>query len=85
MGNGGRILDIMLKLQDATSSLQEAVKSFNPGVLQGKKIEEEETCPHRIKQTKNRKTIVINCRECEAESSLNDPHCRENIFVLEVF
>ena len=70
----------MLKLQDAASSLQEAVKSFNQGVLQGKKKEEEENCPHRIKQTKNRKTIVINCRECEAGSSLNDSHCRKNVF-----
>jgi type IV secretory pathway ATPase VirB11/archaellum biosynthesis ATPase len=72
----------MLKLQDTASSLQEAVKSFNQGVLQGKKKEEEETCPHRIKQTKNRKTIAINCRECEAGSSLNDSHCRKNIFEI---
>lgn len=77
---GVQILDIMLKLQDAASSLQDAVKSFNPGLLQGKNKEEEETCPHRIKQTKNRKTIAINCKECDAGSSLNDSHCRKNIF-----
>lgn len=70
----------MLKLQEAKSSLCEAVKNFNPGVLQGKKTEEEKTCPRRIKQTKNRKTILINCRECESGSSLNDSHCRKNIF-----
>lgn len=72
----------MVKFQDAASSLQEAVKSFNPGVLQGKKKEEEkeETCSHRIKQTKNRKTIVIKCKECEFGSTLNDSHCRKNIF-----
>jgi len=70
----------MVKLQDAAESLQEAVKNFNLDALQGKKKEEEETCPHRIKQTKNRKTIVINCRECESGSSLNDSHCRKNIF-----
>ncbi|WP_254682434.1 hypothetical protein [Methanosarcina mazei] len=70
----------MLKLHDAASSLQETVKSLTQRVVQDKKKEEEKTCPHRIKQTKNRKTIIINCRECEAGSSLNDPHCRKNIF-----
>ncbi|WP_410509150.1 type II/IV secretion system ATPase subunit [Methanosarcina hadiensis] len=60
--------------------MQEAVKSFNPAVFQGKKEEKEEPCPHRIKQTKNRKTIVINCKECEFESTLNDSHCRKNVF-----
>ena len=70
----------MLKLQDAASSLQDAVNSLNQGLLQGKNKEEEESCPHRIKQTKNRKTIAINCKECDAGSSLNDSHCRKNIF-----
>ncbi|KKI00205.1 type VI secretion protein [Methanosarcina sp. 1.H.T.1A.1] len=70
----------MLKLQDAASSLQDAVNSLNQGLLQGKNKEEEENCPHRIKQTKNRKTIVINCKECDAGSSLNDSYCRKNIF-----
>ena len=79
---GVQILDIMLKLQDTASSLQDAVKNFNQGLLQGKNKEKEETCPHRIKQTKNRKTIVVNCRECEAGSSLNDSHCRKNIFEI---
>ncbi|WP_440945300.1 hypothetical protein ACSAZL_14275 [Methanosarcina sp. T3] len=70
----------MLKLQDAANGLQDTVRSFSPGLLQMENKEEDETCPCRIKQTKNRKTIVINCRECEAESSINDPRCRENIF-----
>ena len=70
----------MLKLHDAASSLQETAKSLTKRAVQDKKKEEEETCPHRIKQTKNRKTIIVNCRECEAGSSLNDPHCRRNIF-----
>ncbi|AKB74058.1 Flagella-related protein FlaI [Methanosarcina lacustris Z-7289] len=77
---GVQILDIMLKLQDAASSLQDAVNNLNQSLLQGKNKEEEETCPHRIKQTKNRKTIAINCKECDAGSSLNDSHCRKNIF-----
>jgi len=76
---GVQILDIMLKLQDAASSLQDVVNSLNQSLLQGKNKEEEETCPHRIKQTKNRKTIAINCKECDAGSSLNDSHCRKNI------
>ncbi|HII92295.1 MAG TPA: type VI secretion protein, partial [Methanosarcina sp.] len=59
--------------------LQDAVNALNYGSLsvQDKKIEE--TCSYRIKQTKSRKTIVINCKECDSGSSLNDMHCRKNI------
>ncbi|HIH74445.1 MAG TPA: type VI secretion protein, partial [Methanosarcina sp.] len=70
----------MLKLHDTASRLQDTIKSFNTGAFQGKRKEEEETCPHRIRQTRNRKTILINCRECDAASSLNDSYCRKNIF-----
>ena len=62
--------------------LQNAVSSFNQAYFIGQKREEEETCSHRVKQTRNRKTIVINCRECDSGSSLNDTHCRKNIFKI---
>ncbi len=61
------------------SKLQDAVSALNQGHFSGQDKEEEETCPYRIKQTKNRKTITINCRECDSGSSLNDAHCRKNI------
>ena len=40
---------------------------------------EEEICSYRVKQTKNRKTVLINCRNCDLGSSLNDSQCRKNI------
>lgn len=69
---------------DGMSRLQDAVSILKKGRFFGQKREEEEgeACSYRIKQTKNRKTIAINCRECDFESSLNDPHCRENIFEI---
>lgn len=73
MGNGDSNLNIKAKFQDAVNVL-------NYGGLSATDKKEEEICPYRIKQTKIRKIITINCRECEAESSLNDIHCRKNIF-----
>jgi type IV secretory pathway ATPase VirB11/archaellum biosynthesis ATPase len=77
-----KIQDVASSFQDTVSSLQDTVSSLSPDLLQEKSKEKEETCPHRIKQTKNRKTIIVNCRECEAGSSLNNSHCRKNIFEI---
>lgn len=65
-------MNIMSKLQDAVSSLK--LDHFYE-----RNKEEESNCSYRIKQTKNRKNIFVNCRECEFDSSLNDVHCRTNI------
>ncbi|MGB9940185.1 ATPase, T2SS/T4P/T4SS family [Methanosarcina sp.] len=62
------------------AKLQDAVNALNYGSLSVQNKKEEETCFYRIKQTKTRKTIAINCRECDSGSSLNDMHCRKNIF-----
>ena len=62
----------MLKFQETIDNLKERR-------LYGKRKEKEEPCLYRIKQTKNRKTIFINCKECNFESSLNNTHCRKNI------
>jgi type IV secretory pathway ATPase VirB11/archaellum biosynthesis ATPase len=43
---------------------------------------EEEICSYRTKQTKNRKTIFINCKDCNSRSSLNDTRCRKNILSI---
>ncbi len=69
----------MLKLQDAVSSLK---RGHFYGQDKEEEAEEEKGCLYRIKQTKNRKTIFINCKECEFESSLNDTHCRKNILSI---
>ncbi|WP_048177994.1 type II/IV secretion system ATPase subunit [Methanosarcina sp. MTP4] len=58
----------------------DTVSCLNPGQLRGQGKEGEELCPYKNRHTKNRKTIVINCKECESESSLNDPDCRRKIF-----
>ena len=68
---GVRILNIMSKLWDTINSLSQG--HF------GQNKEEGEICSYSIKPTKNRKTIVINCRECDSGSSLNDTRCRKNI------
>ena len=65
-------MNIKAKLQDAANAL-------NYGSLSVPDKKEKETCSYRIKQTKSRKTIVINCRECDFWSSLNDIYCRKNI------
>lgn len=62
------------------AKLQDVVNALNYGSLSVKDENEEEICSFRIKQTKSRKTIAINCRECDSGSSLNDVHCRKNIF-----
>ncbi|AKB50278.1 Flagella-related protein FlaI [Methanosarcina barkeri str. Wiesmoor] len=61
------------------AKLQDAVNALNYGSLSAPDKKEEETCSYRIKQTKSRKTIIINCRECDSGSSLNDIYCRKNI------
>lgn len=43
---------------------------------------EEEPCPYKIKSTKNRNTILVNCRECEGASSLNYEPCRKKLFSI---
>jgi len=64
------------------AKFQDAVNALNYGSLSVQDKKEEETCSYRIKQTKSRKTIVINCRECDSGSSLNDMQCRKSIFEI---
>ncbi len=71
---GGLILSIISKLQSTFMSLKQ-------GHFTGQN-KEDEICSYRVKQTKNRKTILINCRECNLGSSLNDTHCRKNILSI---
>ncbi|MCQ1535007.1 type II/IV secretion system ATPase subunit [Methanosarcina sp. KYL-1] len=68
-------MDLITKLRDTVSAL-------SPGLFGGQDKEEEELCPYRSKQTKNRKTIIINCKECGEGSSLNNEHCRRNILEI---
>ncbi len=60
---------------------QETIDSVKEEYFHTEK-EKEENCPYRIKQTKNRKTILINCKECNSPSSLNDRRCRKNILEI---
>jgi type IV secretory pathway ATPase VirB11/archaellum biosynthesis ATPase len=51
-------------------------------ILTGKKAEQNETCPYRLKVSRNSRNITIDCSECEHESSLESEHCRKNIFEI---
>jgi len=63
------------------SQLQNTFLNLKHGLFTGQN-KEVETCSYRVKQTKNRKTIHINCRDCDLGSSLNDTHCRKNILSI---
>ena len=63
------------------SKLQNTFISLKQGHFTEQK-KEEEICSYRTKQTKNRKTIFINCRDCNLGSSLNDTRCRKNILSI---
>ncbi|WP_406660934.1 type II/IV secretion system ATPase subunit [Methanolobus sp. ZRKC3] len=49
--------------------------------LIGKK-DEDKTCPYKLKASRKNRTIIINCNECEHESTFNDPECRKSIFSI---
>ncbi|TQD25237.1 type II/IV secretion system ATPase subunit [Methanolobus vulcani] len=51
-------------------------------ILTGKKAEQNELCPYRLKVSRNSRNITIDCSECEHESSLESEHCRKNIFEI---
>ncbi|MGB9929550.1 MAG: ATPase, T2SS/T4P/T4SS family [Methanosarcina sp.] len=61
---------------------QETIDNLKQGHFHGQSKKKEEPCLYRIKQTKNKKTIFINCKECNSSSSLNDTHCRKNILEI---
>ncbi|MDO9517562.1 MAG: type II/IV secretion system ATPase subunit [Methanosarcinaceae archaeon] len=43
---------------------------------------EEKLCIYKAKHTKNQKSILINCRDCDSDSTLNNETCRRNIFSI---
>lgn len=49
-------------------------------ILAGKKAQQDEICPYRSKVNRNSRNITIDCSECEHGSSLQNEHCRKNIF-----
>ena len=51
-------------------------------ILTGKKDEQNELCPYRPKVSKNSRNITIDCSECKHESSMENTHCRNNIFEI---
>ncbi|WP_440952488.1 ATPase, T2SS/T4P/T4SS family [Methanococcoides sp. FTZ1] len=42
----------------------------------------EDPCQYRVQQTKNQRTIKVDCSQCKRSSTLNDPICRERIFSI---
>lgn len=43
---------------------------------------EQKLCTYKAKHTKNQKSILINCRDCDSDSTLNNETCRRNIFSI---
>jgi len=39
-------------------------------------------CPHKLKANRKSRTLIINCNECEHESSFENIRCRKNIFEI---
>jgi flagellar protein FlaI len=50
--------------------------------LAGKKEENNDICPYRSRVAKKSRTINIDCKECDCESSFEDEKCRTNIFTI---
>ncbi len=50
--------------------------------LRKKKDNIETSCNYRVRDTRNQRSIIIDCGLCEHDSSLNDDKCRRNIFSL---
>lgn len=47
-----------------------------------KKYGSESSCHYRVRQTKNQRTIQVDCSQCKHSSTLNDPVCRERLFAV---
>lgn len=64
------------KITIDTASIIDAVKGFL-----SKKKEAKNSCPYKTHKSKNRKIIILDCKNCETgPSSITAPGCRENIF-----
>ncbi|WP_048204868.1 type II/IV secretion system ATPase subunit [Methanococcoides methylutens] len=46
------------------------------------KQESKSVCQYRVRQTKNQRTIQVDCSQCKQSSTLNDPACRERLFEI---
>jgi len=46
-----------------------------------KEIKDKE-CVYKIKKTRNKNSIIIECGDCKGNSTLNEPICRSNIFKI---
>ncbi|WP_236622643.1 type II/IV secretion system ATPase subunit [Methanococcoides methylutens] len=54
--------------------------SYLHNPIRKRKPESENICQYKVRQTKNQRTIEINCSQCSHNSTLNDPVCLEMIF-----
>ncbi len=51
-------------------------------LLTGKKDEDDSKCSYRLKVSNSNRSILIDCRECDFDSSFDDANCRKNLFEL---
>lgn len=69
-----------LEKRKTNDMISKLTSRFN--LLTGKKSEKDELCPYRLKVSRSSRNITIDCSECEHESSLQNEHCRMNIFQI---
>ncbi|WP_445476136.1 ATPase, T2SS/T4P/T4SS family [Methanococcoides methylutens] len=56
------------------------LRSYLHNTIRKRKSVSENICQYKVRQTKNQRTIQINCSQCDHTSTLNNPVCREMIF-----
>ncbi|MEL4305086.1 type II/IV secretion system ATPase subunit [Methanococcoides sp. LMO-2] len=56
------------------------LRSYLHNFISKDKQESKSVCQYRVRQTKNQRTIQVDCSQCKQSSTLNDPACRERLF-----
>lgn len=77
-------------IQPGDNKIQQKKKTITPSSiiaavrqLAGRKKEEKRICSHRTRVSGNRRTIILDCKNCLAgEASITHIKCRENIFQI---
>ncbi|MGM0770899.1 MAG: ATPase, T2SS/T4P/T4SS family [Halobacteriota archaeon] len=56
------------------------LRSYLRNSISKEKYESESSCQYSVRQTKNQRTIQVDCSQCKHSSTLNDPVCRGRLF-----
>ncbi len=56
------------------------IKQLISSITHQKKEIEKKECTYRVKKTRDTSSIIIECSDCDGDSTLNSPNCRSNIY-----